>query len=1827
MPLNAGEVETVLSARDTMSPAFISAAERVVDLRAKIVDLGNQLLALNQSTTATRSEIQQVTTAAATMGSQLAVAEAQFTSLKEAQDRLTIASERRAAAEVAAVERQLEAQAARIAGTIATEREMSAFERAATAQGTLTNATLGNTVAEKEAAAATTLRTKALLEAAEASRVAANVSGGAAAAAGFTPVAGSPISNIPITAIDDAEQRLISLTARVAVANATIAAGVRGTIGNARAAVAEFTPQLELAEVRLRALTSAENVAAIQESTLNAVRGQTLPAIQAVTGATQASTVAQTAQTAAAVTTANRLLGQSAAAGSAAAATGNLTTISANATTAINNLGAAAGGGGTTGINSVAAAAGGGGNNLNQMDRMATRLIERLLILGAVRLTFNFIKDLYEGSAELVRISEQTDISIGKLETIKNVGLENGVPFSKVTAAIDTLDKKLAEAKGSTSQALLDIGLSFKQVFDLNPDERFDLIVAAISALPNQLQRNKAEAELFGSEGIDPLIKKLAELHGQLSTDIIPPEQIRVLADADKGFHEFTQTLKVWSAQLFTSGIDAVQFMASPFFKWLSTDYLVPKRNPDGTLNLNHLVPNENTSPLSANPVFSSTNPLQYIPGMSMFGSMFMPPGAEDAMRSAQEAANRSMPSPPKPKPVTPIMDNELLDQLYNESTQSKPLTPSQASKLAKLKSIDELTLDHAVKMRDDDTGETVTPTQFKNYEKSLRDAKTFARDSAQIGRDMANEEFNNQKSEIEATEQGFRARYDILQAEHEAKVKIIDTEKKSQAVKNADYKAEDARFNAAMTGEAEKEGEALAQIKARSDAAIAEAATKDGTKTLADQIALLNQQEVNDKAAAARKFGDTQLGLQAQDAITHEYEAKRLSAQEAADKKFTTQRDKLQRDIDAIDEAAVTKGLAYTLAKINKEEDAEVAAAINSGFTAEQKQILITEAQEKGIKARRQARNTAYQIEDRELATITAQTLDNQINLYMSGAEKEIAIAQVAHDKKIEILKDQNRWTEDLQAAEDKNLDSRIALIKSKYDPLWQAWQHLNDDMRNEWAGTWDKALQGTGSFVDALDEPFKEMSHSFTKMLSGMVADWEMELLGPMIGSFHNTLSRMFGMPTHSGPGGYSTGFGGAGSFGASGGGGSSITNFGGGGNNLNWNTYGDKWWYDEMGRPVGDTSTKPSTGAVVASGIASGALQGFGADTSHGFNHAMISGLGGDSAQGSAQTVAMGIATFGISVGVQAAVAALKYAFRDRTVEDVARDAGENFGQVWSEALTEKIIAASKGQGSNGAIIGETAGELAFLPDIIKEHPINLENLDMYEGKLRDIYVMIAERHFTIAQGAQLINSVFPEMAKVATDSYGMISDKLREIISLNEDFTTHSQAITDFLKGQGSSAATSFGGIVDYEDRGKVYDDIKARIDKALALANPTNDTDLAAQDKWEVARGKVDDEKKKYDKMVTDGKSTPAELAAQWAKYELALAAAAKLSPDLTKALEDQAAAAKDAKDKLEDLGTLMIIDFAAAVGSGTPMNKVLKDMHDSINRLAKDYDDLGLTADNPAIKELLAMDKVYSANPKALDAIGALASGDASLGNMGLLNQERFDAEQRTAVHLQQDLYNTGISQGLTTDDALRVSLLPMQSWLHQAQRDAEKNHVALSDDTKAQIESSKKLGIWSDNFGTDAERLRDKIDDLINELKGLPAAIHDAIVPPIPAPPTKGGGNPQPEPPGTPTPEPDPRTQPGGPTVPTTDAVGRRLTLSDQALSGGWWSGRLPPQYPAPQTIPTGSVTLNIGGIHLTSDDTKDPERVADVLNWVLVHDTRGVTTNIRQLARRAVI
>lgn len=327
--------------------------------------------------------------------------------------------------------------------------------------------------------------------------------------------------------------------------------------------------------------------------------------------------------------------------------------------------------GAAAGLGKVDSAAKVSGQSMASVENMAMRMIERMLIMYAMRETFSFVIGLYEAAEVLTKLAATSELTVTKLGELKYGADVLGIPFEKVATAVDFLNRKLGEAKMETGEALHQIGLSFDEIFKMSPDKRMEEIAAAISALPTQLQRTNAEIKLFGTTAIDPLIKELDALAKQahITNSIMSDDTAKGLNTAARAYREFYTGVKSTAANILVDLQHIAQLMANPF---MGAGFAGWFTRPDR-------------------------------------GNAPEAPGPEEGGGGGESG---------------PLMGSAYIESLKAESLAQKELTNEQKDGMVALKELNMLTADHAARLG-------LLPAQYQGWIAADREATRLAREAA----------------------------------------------------------------------------------------------------------------------------------------------------------------------------------------------------------------------------------------------------------------------------------------------------------------------------------------------------------------------------------------------------------------------------------------------------------------------------------------------------------------------------------------------------------------------------------------------------------------------------------------------------------------------------------------------------------------------------------------------------------------------------------------------------------------------------------------------------------------------------------------------------------------------------------------------------------------------------------------------------------------------------------------------------------------------------------------------------------------------------------------
>jgi hypothetical protein len=120
------------------------------------------------------------------------------------------------------------------------------------------------------------------------------------------------------------------------------------------------------------------------------------------------------------------------------------------------------------------------------------------MILGAV----GAVLDL---ASALTDLSAKTGIGVEALQELKFAGAQVGVTLDQITGGISQMQNRLASGDKSAASALKELGLTFRELQAMNPDEQFRAIAAALQGIVDPAERVRLAMDLFGKAGADLL--------------------------------------------------------------------------------------------------------------------------------------------------------------------------------------------------------------------------------------------------------------------------------------------------------------------------------------------------------------------------------------------------------------------------------------------------------------------------------------------------------------------------------------------------------------------------------------------------------------------------------------------------------------------------------------------------------------------------------------------------------------------------------------------------------------------------------------------------------------------------------------------------------------------------------------------------------------------------------------------------------------------------------------------------------------------------------------------------------------------------------------------------------------------------------------------------------------------------------------------------------------------------------------------------------------------------------------------------------------------------
>jgi uncharacterized protein YoaH (UPF0181 family) len=385
-------------------------------------------------------------------------------------------------------------------------------------------------------------------------------------------------------------------------------------------------------------------------------------------------------------------------------------------------------------------------------------------------------------------------------------------------------------------------------------------------------------------------------------------------------------------------------------------------------------------------------------------------------------------------------------------------------------------------------------------------------------------------------------------------------------------------------------------------------------------------------------------------------------------------------------------------------------------------------------------------------------------------------------------------------------------------------------------------------------------------------------------------------------------------------------------------------------------------------------------------------------------------------------------------------------EQVGKEWGTTISQELAKAIE---KDSKRIGDTvAATLLHLGDIVKEAGgITADNVEMFTGKTRDLFVMLENKTLTTKEVVGQLNAVFPQLAKVITDSNGLAGKSFLELIALNERFGTKSAEVAAFIKGQITNQI-----IPGLNEWTSVF---------AGAADRQTSITQEMTKVQGELAKARTADEKK--------------EINARLVALQQSLGEAQSIIKATSVQTQVQATGLTEA----------VAVTFQKLRSEGMSTGEAIKLLMPTIQSLQTQLGEAGFEG-SAAFNEITAManlaqDKI--AGP-VLQSVDGLDKAMRGLHNSGLMNDTMFQALSSQVTQAFTELKN----QGKDGDAVLRS----MQPTLQMLWEEQQKFGRTVDDTTQDMLNQAVQSGVVGSQYMSTNDKMLAATERMATAVEGL---------------------------------------------------------------------------------------------------------------------------------------
>ena len=189
--------------------------------------------------------------------------------------------------------------------------------------------------------------------------------------------------------------------------------------------------------------------------------------------------------------------------------------------------------------------------------------------LAAVGGFLRLAQESTRAATALVELSDRTGFTTERLQTLGRVLEGDGASIEQFQSAIDRMSRSINDAGRRLStpvDALEQIGLTFEDLADLNPEEQFDLIVQGFESLTTEAERAGVAQGIFGRSStafVNVLQRGSESLREQEDAfrqlGITTDRELRSLKELNQEFTNISTTLRVSLQEAFADSSDELR--------------------------------------------------------------------------------------------------------------------------------------------------------------------------------------------------------------------------------------------------------------------------------------------------------------------------------------------------------------------------------------------------------------------------------------------------------------------------------------------------------------------------------------------------------------------------------------------------------------------------------------------------------------------------------------------------------------------------------------------------------------------------------------------------------------------------------------------------------------------------------------------------------------------------------------------------------------------------------------------------------------------------------------------------------------------------------------------------------------------------------------------------------------------------------------------------------------------------------------------------------------------------------------------------------------------